>query len=90
RASKIMQDRVLATSNIKVYWNTVIDEIVAEERIQSLNVKNNGTGNIENIPVSALFVAIGHQPNSEIFKPLIHMDETRYILTQAGAAQTKI
>jgi thioredoxin reductase (NADPH) len=90
RASKIMQDRVLATSNIKVYWNTVIDEIVAEERIQSLNVKNNGSGNIENIPVSALFVAIGHQPNSDIFKPLINMDETGYILTQPGTSKTNI
>lgn len=90
RASKIMQDRVLATSNIKVYWNTVIDEIVAEERIQSLNVKNNGSGNIENIPVSALFVAIGHQPNSDIFKPLINMDETGYILTLPGTSKTNI
>lgn len=90
RASKIMQDRVLATSNIKVYWNTVIDEIVAEDRIQSLNVKENATGNITNIPVSALFVAIGHKPNSDIFKPFITMDETGYILTTPGTSKTNV
>ncbi len=90
RASKVMQDRVLATPNIQVYWNTVIDEIVAEERIQSLNVKNNATAEITNIPVSALFVAIGHTPNSEIFKPFIHMDETGYIITEPGTTKTNI
>lgn len=90
RASKIMQDRVLATPNIKVYWNTVIDEIVAEDRIQSLNVKENATGNITNIPVSALFVAIGHKPNSDIFKPFITMDETGYILTTPGTSKTNV
>ena len=90
RASKVMQERVLATSNILVYWDTVIDEIVAEERIQSLNVKNNATSAITNIPVSALFVAIGHNPNSEIFKPYITMDETGYIITVPGSTKTNI
>lgn len=90
RASKVMQDRVLATPNIKVYWNTVIDEIIAEDRIQSLNVKNNADQQISNIPVSALFVAIGHQPNSEIFKPYIQMDETGYILTVPGSSKTNV
>lgn len=90
RASKIMQDRVLATPNIKVYWNTVIDEIVAEERIQALKVKHNATGEITPIPVSALFVAIGHKPNSDIFKPFITMDETGYIITTPGTSKTNV
>jgi thioredoxin reductase (NADPH) len=90
RASKVMQDRVLAASNINVYWNTVIDEIVAEDRIQSLNLKHNATGEITNIPVSALFVAIGHKPNSDIFKPFVHMDETGYILTTPGTTKTNV
>jgi thioredoxin reductase (NADPH) len=90
RASKVMQERVLATGNIQVYWDTVIDEIVAEERIQSLNVKNNVSAAITNIPVSALFVAIGHNPNSEIFKPYITMDETGYIITEPGSTKTNI
>ncbi len=90
RASKVMQERVLATPNIQVYWDTVIDEIIAEEKIQSLNVKNNATADITNIPVSALFVAIGHNPNSEIFKPYITMDETGYIMTEPGTTKTNI
>ncbi|MEZ5045437.1 MAG: thioredoxin-disulfide reductase [Chitinophagaceae bacterium] len=90
RASKIMQDRVLNTPNIKVYWNSVIDEIVAEEKIQALNIKNNVTNEIINIPVSALFVAIGHKPNSDIFKPFIDMDETGYIITKPGSTKTNL
>lgn len=90
RASKIMQDRVLATPNIKVYWNTVIDEIIAEQKIQAVHVKNQVTQAITPIPVSALFVAIGHKPNSDIFKPYLQMDETGYILTQPGTTKTNI
>lgn len=90
RASMIMQERVIATPNIQVYWNTVIDEIVAEEKIQAVIVKENATGNKTTIPVSALFVAIGHKPNSDIFKPYLDMDETGYILTQPGTTKTNI
>lgn len=90
RASKIMQDRVLAASNIKVYWNTVIDEIVAEERIRALKLKENASGAIVEVPVSALFVAIGHKPNSDIFNPWIDMDETGYIITQPGTTRTNV
>ena len=90
RASKVMQDRVLATPNIKVYWNSVIDEIIAEEKISAINIKHNATAEITNIPVSALFVAIGHKPNSDIFKPFIEMDETGYILTTPGTTKTNV
>lgn len=90
RASMVMQERVINNPNIQVYWDTVIDEILAEEKIQSLNVKNNETGTMTHIPVSALFVAIGHQPNSDIFKPFIDMDETGYILTQPGTTKTNL
>jgi thioredoxin reductase (NADPH) len=55
-----------------------------------LNVKNNASGAITNIPVSALFVAIGHKPNSDIFKPFIEMDETGYITTVPGTSKTNI
>lgn len=90
RASKVMQDRVLATDNIQVYWNTVIDSIEADEKIKALNLKNNADASITHIEVSALFVAIGHQPNSDIFKPFITMDETGYIITQAGTTKTNL
>lgn len=90
RASKVMQDRVLATSNIEVYWHSEIDKIHAEEKIQSLDIKNNETQEVKNILISALFVAIGHTPNSEIFKPYITMDEVGYILTKPGTSITNI
>lgn len=90
RASKVMQDRVLATPNIKVYWNTVIDEIECGEKITGVILKQNATGEKTNLPISALFVAIGHTPNSDLFKPWITMDEKGYIITQAGSTKTNI
>ncbi len=90
RASKIMQQRVLSTSNIKVYWNTEVDEILGEEKVDSVRIKNNKTGKNEVIPVSAYFVAIGHQPNSDIFKGWLNMDESGYIKVITGSTKTNI
>ncbi|MDQ2719775.1 MAG: thioredoxin-disulfide reductase [Bacteroidota bacterium] len=90
RASKIMQQRVLNTSNIKVYWNTEIEEILGEEKTDSVRVVNNKTGEKQIIQVSAYFAAIGHQPNSEIFKGWLDMDESGYIKTLPGTTKTNI
>jgi thioredoxin reductase (NADPH) len=90
RASKVMQQRVLQTPNIKVYWNTDTDEILGEKKVEAVRVRNNQSGVLTTIPVSAFFVAIGHQPNSDIFKPFINMDETGYILTEPGTTKTNI
>ncbi len=90
RASKVMQDRVLNTPNIKVYFNTETDEILGEKTVQAVRVKNNITNELQEIPVSAFFVAIGHKPNSDIFQGFLDMDETGYILTQPGTTKTNI
>lgn len=90
RASKVMQDRVLNTPNIKVYWNTDTDEILGEKKVEAVRVKNNQTKETQEIPISGFFVAIGHQPNSDIFKEYITMDETGYILTEPGTTKTNI
>ncbi len=90
RASKVMQDRVLNTPNIKVYFNTETDEILGEKTVQAVRVKNNKTNELQEIPVSAFFVAIGHKPNSDIFKDYLNMDETGYILTQHGTTKTNV
>jgi thioredoxin reductase (NADPH) len=90
RASKVMQDRVLNTSNIKVYWNTDTEEILGERNVNAIKVKNNKTGELNTIPVSGFFVAIGHQPNSDIFKGFIDLDESGYILTIPGTTKTNI
>ncbi len=90
RASKIMQQRVLNTSNIKVYWNTEVDEILGEEKVDSVRIINSKTGNKEVIPVSAYFVAIGHKPNSDIFKGWLDMDENGYVKVIPGSTRTNI
>ena len=90
RASKVMQQRVLQTPNIKMYWNSDTDEILGEKKVEAVRIRNNQSGEVTTIPVSAFFVAIGHQPNSDIFKPFIQMDETGYIITEPGTTKTNV
>ena len=90
RASKVMQDRVLNASNIKVYWNTATDEILGENKVESVRVKNVKTGELQTIPINGFFVAIGHQPNSDIFKGWLDMDEAGYLKTIPGTTKTNI
>jgi thioredoxin reductase (NADPH) len=90
RASKVMQDRVLNTENIKVYWHSETDEIIGDKKVEAVRLKNNQTQELTTIPVSAFFVAIGHEPNSGIFNGWIDMDETGYINTIPGTSKTNI
>ena len=88
RASKVMQDRVINTPNIKIYWDSVTDEVVGENKVEAVKIKNTKTNEIQQVPISGFFVAIGHQPNSDIFKEWIDMDETGYIKTIPGTSKT--
>ena len=90
RASKVMQDRVMNTPNIKIYFNTETDEILGEKKVEGVRILNTKTNTKQEIPVSAFFVAIGHTPNSGIFKDYITMDETGYILTEPGTTKTNV
>ena len=90
RASKVMQDRVKKTENIKLYWNSETDEILGDKTVEAVRVKNNKSGTTTEIPVKGFFVAIGHEPNSGIFKEWLDMDEAGYIKTIAGTAKTNI
>lgn len=90
RASKVMQDRVLKTANIKVYWNTDTVEVMGDRMVDSVKVRNNVSGEETVIPLKAFFVAIGHEPNSKLFKGMIDMDEQGYIITQPGSSKTNI
>lgn len=90
RASKVMQERVLNAPNIKVYWNTDTDEILGDKHVTGVRIKNNKTNETQEIPIGGFFVAIGHQPNSDIFKGWIDMDEAGYILTKPGTSKTNI
>lgn len=90
RASKVMQDRVLNTPNIKMYWNSDTDEILGEKKVEAVRIKNNKSGETQTIPISGFFVAIGHQPNSGIFKGWVDMDEQGYIQTIPGSSKTNL
>jgi thioredoxin reductase (NADPH) len=90
RASKVMQERVLKTPNIKIYWNSETDEVLGEQRVNGVRIHNNQTGEKTEIPVSGFFVAIGHQPNSDLFKGWLDMDEAGYIKTIPGTSKTNI
>ncbi|MBK8089519.1 MAG: thioredoxin-disulfide reductase [Chitinophagaceae bacterium] len=90
RASKVMQDRVLNSPNIKVYFNTETVEILGENKVDGMKVKNNKTGEESVITVQGFFVAIGHEPNSAIFKEFIDMDEAGYIKTIPGTSKTNV
>ena len=90
KASKVMQDRVKATPNIKVYWNSETIEVVGEQKVSSVKIRNNTDGSITDVAISGFFVAIGHQPNSDIFKDFLTMDEAGYIQTVPGSTRTNV
>lgn len=90
RASKVMQDRVLSTHNITIHWNSETDEVLGAQKVEGVRLRNNQTGGMTEIAVSGFFVAIGHQPNSDIFKGWLDMDEAGYIQTVPGSSKTNV
>ena len=91
RASKIMQSRVLNTPNIEIHWNTETDEILGDDTgVTGVRVVNNKTGEKKEIPIQGFFLAIGHKPNTDIFKGYLEMDETGYIKVQPGSTRTNV
>ncbi len=88
RASKVMQQRVQKTSNINVYWNTETVEVLGKDKVEGVKVINNKTKEESTIPVGAFFVAIGHTPNTQLFKGQLDMDEQGYIQTIKGSTLT--
>ncbi|MBC7381523.1 MAG: thioredoxin-disulfide reductase [Bacteroidia bacterium] len=90
RASKAMQHRVLNTHNIEVLFNTETDEILGEEKVSGARFKNHVTGEMTTVDLSGFFVAIGHHPNTDIFKGFLEMDETGYLKTTPGTSKTNI
>ena len=90
RASKAMQHRVTSTPNIDLRYNTEIDEVLGEQVVEGLRMKNNQTGALEEIPIAGLFIAIGHKPNTEIFKGQLDMDEAGYLITKGKTTETNL
>lgn len=84
RASVAMQEKVIGNPKIKIIWNTEVTEIKGKEKLESLILKNNQTGESSEAPFDGLFIAIGHKPGSDIFKGVIEMDEKGYIKHKEG------
>jgi len=94
RASKIMQDRVLANPKVEVIWNTAIDEIVGvqtpHKKVTGVKLRNTLTNDVTDLALDGVFVAIGHKPNSDLFKGVLDMDELGYIIPEPYSSRTKI
>ena len=89
RASKIMQDRALSNENIEVHWNSVIEDIKGDQKVQQIILKDTKTGENKTLEMGGVFVAIGHEPNTDLFKNQLEMDENGYII-QKENTQTSV
>ena len=90
RASKIMQQRAFNNPKIEVVWNTVVEDVLGTDRVQGAVVRNLVTGAATTLAVTGLFVAIGHRPNTDLFKGVLQMDDNGYLVTAAGSTYTDI
>jgi thioredoxin reductase (NADPH) len=90
RASKIMQDRVKNNPNIEIHWNTETEEILGDQFVTGVRIRNNKTNEIKELPISGFFVAIGHIPNTGLFKNWLDMDENGYLIVTPGRTFTNV
>ncbi|MBK6264219.1 thioredoxin-disulfide reductase [Marivirga sp. S37H4] len=90
RASQIMQNRVMKAPNIEILWNTETEEVLGKDEVEGVRVANNVTGEKTDIKATGFFVAIGHKPNTEIFKDFLNLNEAGYIQTIPGTSKTNI
>jgi len=90
RASRIMQQRVFDTSNIEMHWDTSTEEVLGDQVVEGARLVNNKIGEKSEIAITGFFVAIGHKPNTDIFKDWLDMDELGYLKVQAGSTKTNI
>jgi thioredoxin reductase (NADPH) len=88
RASAIMQDRVKKQKNIKIDWNTETEEVLGDEFVTGVRIVNNKTGEKTDIPVAGFFIAIGHVPNTALFKDWIDMEDTGYLIHHPNSTKT--
>jgi thioredoxin reductase (NADPH) len=90
RASKIMQDRALHNPKIEMRWNSTVVDLVGTDKLEGAVVADVATGERTTLPVTGVFVAIGHRPNTDLFKGVLDMDEQGYLLTRSGSSYTNI
>jgi thioredoxin reductase (NADPH) len=90
RASKIMQDRAFANPKIEFRWNTVVEEVKGNGAVESLVLRDVETDAVSDLPVSGMFVAIGHDPNTQLFRGQVELDADGYVITSPGSMQTSV
>lgn len=90
RASKIMQERAFSNPKIELRWNTVVDDLIGEHKLEGAVVRNVVTGEVTTLPVTGLFVAIGHRPNTDLFKGVLAMQDNGYLITRPGSSYTDV
>ena len=88
RASKVMQERALANEKIEFVWNAEVEEVLGDEFVTGVRVKDRVSGELQELPVEALFIAIGHQPNTSLFEGQIRLDDVGYIEVEPGTSRT--
>jgi thioredoxin reductase (NADPH) len=90
RASKVMQDRAFANPKIDFRWNSVVEDVTGDTKLEGAHLRDVVTGVIDEVPLTGLFVAIGHTPNTDLFKGQLDMDENGYIITEGGSTRTSV
>ena len=90
RASKIMQERAFNNPKIEIMWNTVVEDLIGDTKLEGAVVRNVLTGEVTKLPVTGLFVAIGHRPNTDLFKGVLDMDDNGYLITKPGTSYTNV
>ena len=90
RASKIMQDRAFANPKIEFAWNTVVTDVLGDTKVAGLRTQDTVTGATSELPVTGLFVAVGHEPNSALFKGQLELRENGYVQTREGTSKTSV
>ena len=90
RASKIMQERAFSNERIEIVWNTVVDDLVGTDKLEGAVVRNVKTGETRTLDVTGLFVAIGHRPNTDLFKGVLDMEDNGYLITRPGSSYTNV
>ena len=90
RASKIMQDRALSNQKIEMLWNSTVVDLVGDAQLEAIKVQNTVTGVETTMPMSGLFIAIGHRPNTDVFKGVLDMEDSGYLITRPDSTYTNI
>jgi len=90
RASKIMQDRALKNEKIEFAWNSEVEEVLGDEYVTGVRIKDTKDASTRDIPIEALFIAIGHKPNTDLFRGQLELDDTGYLKVEPGGSRTNI